>query len=463
MHIPIQKVTIMGLGRLGGSLAAISYFLKRGIAVHVTDQKSKEELKDSLDQFLGKEGITFHCGGHEKEDFIGSDAVICSPAVPQDSQWVKCAQQYAPVYNDLSFFLKEYGDRITPYIAVTGTRGKTTTTQWIAHILGSSLYGGNMPQRGFFWLAERVEEGEGDPLVVETSSFQLEYMDETLPAPHVAVLTNLFVDHINRHKTMEVYGSIKARIALYQGKDDHVIFNADDPGYSFFKTLSYQSQQWCISLSLLPQEKKGLYLEDETIRFRDEKGEYRVGIVPSDMGRHMKYNLLASLLASYLFKGSWEGLFERIATLPSIPLRQEKIVENEKYLVVNDGAATSPDAVIAALERFYVPGTAFVIGGTDKGLDMSGLASVLGERVSPDDVFFLEGSGTEKLLGELSSYEAYKGKSTYESLEAIVIAIVQKGYTRIVFSPGGSSFEKFQNEFHRGDVFSDLIRKHIDV
>lgn len=463
MHIPIQKVTIMGLGRLGGSLAAISYFLKRGIAVHVTDQKSEKELQESLDQFRGREGITFHFGGHEKEDFIGSDVVICSPAVPQDSQWVKYAQQHVPVYNDLSFFLKEYGERIVPYVAVTGTRGKTTTAQWIAHILGSCLYGGNMPQRGFFWLAEKIEEREHDPLVVETSSFQLEYMDETLPAPHVAVITNLFVDHMNRHKTMEVYGSIKARIALYQSKTDHVIFNIDDPGYSFFKTRSFPSQQWFISLSLLPKGKKGLYLDKGTVRFRDEKGEYRIGMMPSGMGRHMNSNLLASLLASYLFRGSWEGLFERIATLPSIPLRQEKIVENEKYLIVNDGAATSPDAVIAAIEQFYTPGTAFIIGGTDKGLDMSGLASVLGERVSPDDVFFLEGSGTEKLLGNLSSYEAYKGKDTYQSLEDIITAIFQKEYRRIVFSPGGSSFEKFQNEFHRGEIFSNLIRKQIDV
>ena len=453
----------MGLGRLGGSLAAISYFLKRGVRVHVTDQKTEEELKDSLDQFLGKEGITFHCGGHEKEDFIGSDAVICSPAVPQDSEWVKCAQQYAPVYNDLSFFLEEYGDAVSPYIAITGTRGKTTTTQWIAHILNSSLYGGNMPQRGFFSLAERVEEGESDSLVVETSSFQLEYMDETLPPPHVAVITNLFVDHINRHKTMEVYGSIKARVALYQGKDDHVIFNADDPGYSFFKDLSCKSQRWFVSLSTLSQEKKGLYLEEGTIRFRGKEGEYMIGTMPPDMGRHMKYNLLASLLASYLFNGSWKGLFERINTLPSIPLRQEKILENEKYLVINDGAATSPDAVIAALERFYTPGTAFIIGGTDKGLDMSGLASVLGKGVNPDDVFFLEGSGTNTLCAELSLYEQYKERDIYHSLEDIVKTIVAQEYTRIVFSPGGSSFEKFQNEFHRGDVFSDLIRKHIDV
>lgn len=453
----------MGLGRLGGSLAAISYFLERGVAVHITDQKKQEELTDSLEPFLHNEHVTFHFGGHVKEDFIGSDAVICSPAVPYDSQGVLLAREYASVYNDLSFFLETYGEVASPYIGVTGTRGKTTTTQWIAHFLESSLYGGNMPQRGFFWFAQELEKGNKSPLVAEISSFQLEYMNERLVAPYVAVVTNLFVDHINRHKTMDVYAEMKSRLVLYQKESDHAIFNFDDPRKSYFEKLPLKSKRWYVSCSSLPKDRNGLFLNEKDIYFKEGDVIEKVGVLEEDMGRHMKYNLLASLLAAYLYKNSWEGLFEKIATLPDIPLRQERIINTDEYLVVNDGAATNPDAVIAALERFYVPGTAFICGGTDKELDMSPLAKVIGETVSPQDLFLLEGSATTKLYKDLSGYKGYEDHPLYGSLEDIVKDVVGKSFKRIVFSPGGSSFEKFKNEFHRGEVFSQLVRKYMDV
>jgi UDP-N-acetylmuramoylalanine--D-glutamate ligase len=458
-----KKVLLVGLGRLGGGIAAAKYFAAAGAKLTITDQLSESDLKGALGSLKGLD-IAYRLGGHAEKDFRGKDMIVFNPAVPITSPWVGVARRHCKrVYNDLSFFLARLAEAQpgARYIALTGTRGKTTTTTWIGHFLRPSVVGGNMPTSGLFKIAAKLPAGR-KPIVLELSSFQLEFIEPGMQPPHVALITNLSPDHLNRHGSMEEYIRIKAGIFANQSESDYLILNRDNSYTKKFLAYEPKATLYFVSLKKLPKGANGLYFEGDSIMFRFGANASEVGRMRG-LSEHQKYNLLEALLASYLYGKEWGDLMGSAKDLPEIPFRQEKIFSSFSLEIINDSASTSPEGLRAALGRFAKPGAklALICGGTDKQLEFKDAAKALAASMQERDVYFLEGSATTKLVAQLKKFRYFKKEpQIFGSLEEIMRAIDPARYRCILFSPGAASFEKFKNEFDRGRKFAALAKRH---
>ncbi|MFA6352794.1 MAG: UDP-N-acetylmuramoyl-L-alanine--D-glutamate ligase [Candidatus Paceibacterota bacterium] len=472
-----KKVLLVGLGRLGGGVSTAKFLYKNGAKLTITDLNSEKELKKSVAQLkninphTNKRGsiisvgvkATFHLGGHKENDFRNSDIVVFNPAVSFFSPWVKLAKKYKKeFYNDYTLFLKLLSQKLSDkkFIGVTGTRGKTTVTTWIGHILSPSIIGGNIPQNGLLKIMDKITSKT--PLVLELSSYQLEYIDKSFISPHIAVITNLSPDHLNRYGTMERYLDVKANIFKNQTKNDFLVLNYLDKYTPKFLSKKPKSQIYYFSIKPLPKNKNGLFFSGDNVYFQNQDKKEFVSKF-KNLSPHQKNNLLASMLACHLYGLTWKEILPKTKNLPEVLFRQQTILKKGALIVVNDSASTSPEGVTAAIERFknYKGNFILITGGTDKNLDFKRVSQHIKEYVKEKNLFLLNGTATKKLVSTLAKLKYFKkSPQFFDNLEAIVKGLPKLKKGAVVFSPGGSSFEKFKNEFDRGNKFNQFIRKY---
>jgi len=465
-----KKVLVVILGIYGGGAATAKWIFKQGAQVTITDMRTEDELAESMKLFTPEEkkGIRFVLGGQHEEDFTSHDIIVLGPGVPRESPYLSAAQKAGKqIENDASLFFRFVKN---PVIAVSGTRGKSTTTSWLAHLL-SQKYGefiptGNNPQHAF--LKELISlKDEERPVVAEMSSWQLEYLPVSGIAPHIAVITNLFPDHLNRYKGgMEDYGGAKANIFKDQTEKDFLILNEENEWTKFYLSQKPKARIFYFSKKPLAKNKNGLFVKNGKMIFRNGKEEtplLEVKKFIEKMGEHNLENLLATVLAIKLFDPHFTVTKKMIEMLPQIRFRQEIIFSKKGLTVVNDSAGTSPDAVVAVLRRFSPKNKIVLItGGTDKDLQFSELAKEIKKTLKPAELILLNGSATKKLIAELEKIHFFKYKKIllFELLEECIdfaISALLKKKGMIIFSPGAASFEKFRNEFGRGERFNELF------
>ncbi|MCX6738783.1 MAG: UDP-N-acetylmuramoyl-L-alanine--D-glutamate ligase [Candidatus Parcubacteria bacterium] len=488
-----KKVLVVILGIYGGGAATAKWLFQNGAKVTVTDMRSEKELEGSMKLFTPKErkGIHFVLGGQHEEDFSSHDIIVLGPGVPRESPYLSVAKKAGKqIENDASLFFRFVKN---PVIAVTGTRGKSTTTSWIAHIL-SHKYGdfiptGNNPKLAFLKELSLLKD-ESRPVVAEMSSWQLEYLPHSEKAPHISVITNLTPDHLNRYQGgMEDYAGAKANIFKDQTENDILILNADNEWTKFYLSKKPKAKLYYFSKKPLTKGKNGMFIKDGKMVFRNGKEDKEILDIKKfseTMGIHNLENLLATILSITLFDPKFRITKKMIDSLPQSPFRQEIIVAKKGLTVVNDSAGTSPDATIAILRRFstwgFNPQVTLITGGTDKDLEFCELAKEIKKTLTPSNLVLLNGSATTKLILELKKIHFWNNPSArlragkkillFETLEECTDfalgmikskpAVVQ-GYRgrrkrTILFSPGSASFEKFRNEFHRGERFNTIIQ-----
>src|SRR3989338_3470677 len=232
------KALVMGLGLHGGGVATAKWLVYHGATVTATDKRTKEVLAQSI-KALRNIPIRYVLGEHRHEDFRRNDLVVVNPGVPRESEYLQTAMKSGnQIENDASLFFRY---TTNPVIAVTGTRGKTTVTLWVATLLQKKykdvLPSGNTPDNAFLKEFERlstcllrqkisqITDGENIPVVAEMSSWQLERFLSGGRAPHVSVITNLYPDHLNRYNGIRDYANAKANIFALQKPDDFLILN----------------------------------------------------------------------------------------------------------------------------------------------------------------------------------------------------------------------------------------------
>lgn len=464
------RALVMGLGLHGGGVATTKWLAKHGATVTATDKRTKEVLAPSL-KALAKTPVTFVLGEHRKEDFAQSDLIVVNPGVPRESEYLAVATKAGKrIENDASLFFR-FTDN--PVIAVTGTRGKTTTTLWIAELLKKkypdALPSGNTPENAFLKEFERVQ-GKDIPIVAEMSSWQLEYLPIAGRAPRVAVITNIFPDHLNRYKGIKDYANAKANIFHDQQEDDFLVLNYDNEWTEYFLKKRPKSIPFFISTKSLPKKVNGLFVRAGHLVFRFDGTEQKLFSAKrfvEERGVHNLENLLGAVLAIKLFDPSVVIAEKDVLRLPTPRMRQEIVLKKGRISVVNDSCATSPDGVEAALLRFSKEGSIILItGGTDKELEFAPLAKKIKKYVPREQLILLEGSATKKLIAELVAQKYFKGyaQEIYPDLASCVATAIAcakglKGKTVILFSPGAASFEKFLHEFDRGEKFNALMKK----
>lgn len=435
-----EKVLVFGFGILGGGVATVRWLLHHGAQVTVTDLKSREELAPSIEKISGD--VVYHLGGHTKEDIEDADIVVVNPDVPISNEFIRYAQKLGKqIENEATIFYELFPGKI---IAVTGTRGKTTTTLWINHFLNTthrSSIAGNSTTNPYLQVLEQADKL--DVAVVETPSYHLELFPARR-APDIAVITNLTPDHLNRHGSMTQYIATKARLFAGQKATDHLILNADDP-----------------NTELLLQKNPLAQISFFSVQ-KHEPAEILEGF---DRGEHNAANLLAAALAAHLAGCSWTDIQNAIPTLPQAAMRQEIVFQNDCLTVINDTTATSPEGAIAAIRRFESPNSIFIFGGTDRQLTFDAWAQAA-NRIDPDRVVFIAGSATDKMLEVLGWKHAFVFDTLSECIQAALEKSKQYPAATVIFSPGAKSFEKFKNEYDRGEQFNEIINrllKHADA
>ncbi len=471
----------MGLGVLGGGIASTQWFLKRGAKVTVTDLRDKKRLAPSL-KALGPAArrIKFVLGEHREEDFQNNDIIVVNPAVPRESRYLAAARRHGRmIVNDARIFFDEVKN---PIVAVTGTRGKTTTVNWLNFILNASgqkaLLGGNSSEVALLSLIAKLKPKT--TAVVELSSWQLEFLPDAKRAPDIAIITNLYPDHLNRYAGMHDYARAKAGIFRQQMKNQILILNAESKWTPFFLREKPKAQIYFFSTRMLPNGRRGVFIKNGALFFRSSEGTEEVlssaAMRPlAGRGEHNLANFAAAALAAHLIGTPWFKIAGVIPHLPDVKYREEIILRRENLIIVNDSAATSPDATLAALRRFSKEAQVILIaGGTDKNLDFGPLARAIKKTLAPDRVLFLNGSATTKLMKELKRVGfLVKRSRVFEKLPDILKSIQHTEYGInscpssipyakfcILFSPGAASFEKFKNEFDRGQKFTQYVRKY---
>jgi len=448
MELKNKKVLVMGLGLLGGGIATTKWLVKHGAKATVTDLKTKKELAGSIKELRkATKKINLVLGKHRESDFKNNEIIVVNPAVPRESKYLKIAKESgAQIENEASLFFRFCKN---PIIAVSGTRGKTTTVNWIHHFLKTkypkAVLTGNSSDNP---MLKALDELDGkSPVVVELSSWHLEILPNAKKAPRIAVITNIFPDHLNRYRNLKDYALAKANIFRDQAKSDFLILNRNNDWTKFFlrKFAGWRTQS------------KILYFPFKTgINEKEFKRKF---------GRHNLENLMAAFLAAKTTGVPEKAIRRVVKTLPQIKFRQEFIFKAKNLKIINDSAATSPEATIVALERFSKENAEIILiaGGTDKNLEYRGWVRAVKKYVRPQNLYLLNGSATKKMIGELLKEKRFKNKlQVFESLPEILKAIKLKTKIPkqgiILFSPGAASFEKFKNEFDRGEKFNRLSR-----
>lgn len=428
-----KRVTVMGLGLLGRGINDVKFLAKYCAEVLVTDLKSAEELKTSLDEIKDFKNIKLVLGEHRLEDFENRDFVLKAAGVPMDSLYIEHARNNGvPIYMDEALFVM-LAPKITT-IGVTGTRGKTTTTMMIEAILKNSdkkyLLGGNIRGMATLPLLETVREG--DIVLMELSSWQLQGFGDVEKSPNIAVFTNFYDDHLNYYKDdRNAYFADKALIYKNQTREDVLVFGSDIPENFKSEMNVALSAKFEISGSDLPSDWK---LQ-----------------IP---GEHNRSNGALAVKVGQLLGISDESIKNSLEHFNGVEGRLQFVREIDGVKFYNDTTATTPVATINAINALYTPGKnlILVMGGADKKLAMSELFPVLKEKVSK--IVLLPGTGTDLIKDLIGEYVIVR-----DMKEAVTEALklAAPGDT-IVMSPAFASFGLFKNEFDRGDQFDEAVK-----
>ena len=464
---------MFGLGLLGGGVATTCWLLEQGARVTVTDIKDAKQLAPSVrrvEEYLKKiarDGkayeklrvrLTWALGGHSHALIDAAQIVVANPDVTLQNPFIQRAlNRGIVVANEGTLFYDTWKKKT---IGITGTRGKTTTAHWTHHFISGSLLAGNSTTKPF----QSVMDSVAPVAVTELSSFILEHFDRVRRGPQVAVITNLYRDHLNRHGTMEEYARTKAVIFARQGKDDVLILNHDDDWAAWFARRHTAGRVRYTSFRPLPAELEGVWYTDGAVYERvgeKTRNVLDVSSVAERWGRHNMANLLAATLAARACGVSWSVIQSKVASLPQVPYRQEVVHRDRAVTIVNDTTATSPEGGIAAVERWGGPNCILIAGGTNRDLDYRSWAQALKGRIRPTNLILLAGSATDAMRKVLGPWG--RGIRSYDTLEQAWRAARKRSglfiSSIVLFSPAAKSFGLFANEFDRGQQFNQIVKR----
>lgn len=445
---------MFGLGLNMGGVGTIRFLSQLGAReIIVTDIKNKEELASSLEKLEAYKNITFVLGQHRPEDFTRVDLVIKNPVIPWSNEYVKLAESHGvPVEMDSSIFFELCP---APIIGVTGSKGKTTTSSLIAHICetaGKKIVKAGIGQVGVLNQLSKITKES--IVIFELSSWRLSALKNIKKSPHIAVLTNIYPDHLNYYKTLEGYARDKKNIFLNQKSRDTLIANFDDVAVRDMAQDAPGNIIWFSTKQKFDGD--SVWMEDNTLLV-SQGGTTKVLLPVEEIplqGEHNISNVLAAAAAALSAGLSVKQIREGIVSFPGIQHRLEFVAEKKGVRFYNDTAATIPHATIAALRSFQEP-VILIAGGSDKRLDFTELAKEIAEH-SKGLVLF-KGPGTEKLITALREQlgEKFRKFEIVESM-AKAVELASRGADSgdvVLLSPGAASFGLFKNEFDRGEQF----------
>jgi len=450
-----KAVLVMGLGTRSGGLGVTRWLVEQGAEVTVTDLRTAEQLAPSLRALAGLP-VRLVLGEHRCEDFERAEIVVRNPAVPRESPWLALARAAgARIEMEMTLFFRACP---APIVGVTGTKGKTTTATLCAAILRQwrpdTVLAGNLGRSAL----ETLPGIQPDtPVVLELSSWQLEGLDEHGLSPHIAVLTSISPDHLDRYPSFEAYIDAKRAIARHQRPGDWFVVNRDDPVAWACRDAGCGK---VVPFGRDDGVSDGAFWRDDRLIWRwggEEQDLLRRSDFPL-MGEHAVGNALAAAAAALLRGASPVHVAAALREAEPVPHRLEHVARLGTVDFVNDSAATAPAAVLAALATFRERPVVLIGGGAAKGVSLAELAEAVARRVRA--VVLLDGTATPDYQAALRAVGS-RVEGPYQSMEEAVrrAAELAEPGAVVLLSPGCASFGLFRDEFHRGESFREAVRQ----
>jgi len=439
-----KRVTVAGAARSG--LAAAELLARRGARVTLSDMRSEAPETEPLTRL----GVQLELGGHRTQTFADADLVVLSPGVPPETPAIQAARdRRVPVIAEIELASRWLQGRV---IAITGTKGKSTTTALTGRMLEAAGFkvtvGGNIGAP----LSAQVSESTPDTFhVVETSSFQLEQIDTF--HPWIAVMLNFSPDHLDRHPTVDAYGAAKARIFENQNPRDFAVINADDP------TVLELARRGRATARLFARSgsiARGTVVEDGWIV--DRRQDLAARLVPLEaihlLGPHLVNDVMAAATVGAIAGAAPEAMTAAVDAFHGLEHAMEPVGEVDGVRFVNDSKATNVESALRSIESFerdLVP----IIGGKFKGGDLRLLREPLRARAK-----------AVVAIGEARPLVREALADVIEVLEADTLAeAVDRAFALakpsgvVLLAPACASFDMFRDYAERGRRFKDEVKR----
>lgn len=458
-----KKVAILGMGIEG---IALAQFLHGQVGeLFLLDRLSLDELLGSelgivLKEILDKKEVKYSFGQKYLSELTSFEVIFRSPGISYNNELLTNARKSGvEISSQIKLFFELCPAKI---IGVTGTKGKGTTSTLIYNILhGLKGVSGNVYLAGnigypAITLLPKIEED--DIVILELSSFQL--MDLNV-SPHIAVMTNLLVDHLDYHSNIEEYQQAKLNILRYQSEKDQAVVNWEinktvnieavtKSKVMFFQKGEKSSER---TKAVVKEEAKdifGVFIEDEPLCLENEL---------KIIGRHNLENISAAALVALLFNVPKDNIRRAVLEFKGLPHRLELVVEKNGVQYINDSFATNPLPTIAAIKAVK-NNKILILGGSSKGADFAELADeITKENVSAVILIGEEGGRIEKAIVKSGfGGKILKQKGAMSEIIKTATGLSKKG-DAIILSPACASFDMFKNYKDRGDRFKDGVLK----
>ena len=441
-----QHALIIGLAREGVDLAR--FLSAHGAQVTVTDVKTPEALAESVAALDGT-SLTFHLGGHATTDVDGADVVYASPGVPPDNVLLNHARERGVRVSSLVELF--FALCPAPILGITGSAGKSTTTSLLGEMFQAAgreaFVGGNI---GRPLLGKLENMTERSWVVMELSSFQLEPLQAS---PHIALITNVTPNHLDRHPSMEAYWAAKGQILAHQRPSDWAVLNADDEW-----SLRYRPLARTLRFSLQGVV-EGAYVAhaggQEHVMLLGEP------LLPTSeiplRGRHNVANVLAAVAAAHAADLPREAMLAAIQSFNGVAHRLQTVAQRNGVTYVDDSIATAPERSIAALRAYEREPLVLIAGGRDKHLPMREWAELIARRVKH---VVLLGEMSQLVADALNAvapqYNAVTWASSMDDAVKQACDIALAGDV-VLLSPGGTSYDMYQDFEERGRDFARAV------
>ena len=440
-----KKVVVLGAGESGMGAALLAK--KKGYQVFVSEQN---ELSPERQSLLQKQGIEWESGKHSPDVMKNAEWVVKSPGIPSDSPLVENLKKKGLVIVSEIEFAAQY--TTATLIGITGTNGKTTTTLLTYQILKDAGLNVGLAGNIGTSFAYQVATASFDYYVLEISSFQLDDIRQF--APHIAVITNITPDHLDRYNyRLEEYVQSKLKITQNQTEKDFFLFNSEDPVLKkALEKASIQSKKVPLGNT---QKGEGAYLKEDNITIHLENKTTMINTAQFPLsGRHNLLNAMAASTVARLLDIRKESIRESLTHFKGAPHRMEKVLTIQHVSYINDSKATNINATFFALDSMETP-FVWIVGGVDKGNDYEILLPMVRKKAK---AIICLGVDNEKLRNTFENVTDIFIE-TQSMSEAVKIAHkVAVPKDTVLLSPACASFDLFQNYEDRGNQFKEAVR-----
>lgn len=447
MSILGKKVLVLGLSKSG--IAAAKFAQKHGAEVYLTEGKDITEDKLPLVQELKDLGIQVEYGGHSDNFINKAELVITSPGIPPHSDIIKrIRSKHIPVISELELAYRECD---IPFIVITGTNGKTTTTALTEHILSKKVKTkacGNIGQPPC-----NIADEDLDYFVCEASSFQLE-MSPSLK-PYIAVWTNFTPDHIDWHQGLENYFNAKAKVFREPQTAKYCVLNAkDEKLLEFSKEVKNTVFMFAGNIG-----DNCCYEENGAIIFKQNgisEEIIKLNECPL-LGEHNYQNIMCSIICAKLVGLENSTIKNAIMEFKAPEHRLEKVREFKGITFYNDSKATNPEAAIVAINSFNNVDVALIAGGRDKNTDLKEFCDSIKKHIK---TVILIGEATERFEKNLIE-NGFTNIIREKSLESAIDKGIELKPDVVLLSPACASFDMFTSYENRGEVFKKYVLSRV--